>query len=234
MKMRFEGSIALVTGASAGIGLAVAKRLIGEGARVALAARRADVLQTEAAALGSNAIAVPCDVADEASVDRTFGIVEQSFGPVTLLINAAGWVEPGALATMPTRSWRDTIDVNLSGTFFCCRRAIPSMQRSGGGAIVNVASISGVPGPEKFPGFTAYCAAKAGVIGLTEALAVEVASQGIRVNAVSPGSVDTGMWARVSNDAPAQMTVDEIASSILFLLSGESKPMNGRNLHVWT
>ena len=98
---------------------------------------------------------------------------------------------------------------------------------------VNVASISGVAGPEKFPGFVSYCASKAAVIGMTDALAVEVRDAGVRVNCVSPGSVDTPMWAAVSGGAPASMTAQEIAQAIRFLASAESRPMNGQNLNVW-
>ena len=97
-----------------------------------------------------------------------------------------------------------------------------------------VASISGVVGPQKFPGFTAYCASKAALISLTESLAVEVKEHGIRVNCISPGSVDTKMWAEVSGNAPASMTPREIAESIAFLASDRSRPMNGPNLNVWS
>ena len=98
----------------------------------------------------------------------------------------------------------------------------------------NVASISGVPGPEKFPGFVSYCASKGAVISLTEALAVEVKGRGVRVNCVSPGSVDTKMWAEASGGAPADMTPQEIAQTILFLATDASRPMNGQNLHVYS
>ena len=232
--MRFDGMTAFVTGASGGIGLATARRLIDAGARVALASRNADSLEREVDRMGGDALGVVCDVADEASVAAAFERVEAHFGIVSLLVNNAGFVEPAVIESLSLDDWNRTLTVNLTGTFLTCRRAVPPMKQAGRGAIVNVASISGVPGPEKFPGFTAYCAAKAGVISLTEALAVELAGSGIRINAVSPGSVDTAMWARVSGNAPAQMTADEVADAILFLLSGRSRPMNGRNLHVWS
>ena len=101
------------------------------------------------------------------------------------------------------------------------------------GAIVNVASISGMPGPQKFPGFAAYCASKGAVISFTEALAVEIAEYGVRVNAVSPGSVDTQMWAAASGGAPAAMTPQEVAETILFLASNASRPMNGQNVALF-
>jgi 3-oxoacyl-[acyl-carrier protein] reductase len=102
-----------------------------------------------------------------------------------------------------------------------------------GGTIINVASISGIPGPEKFPGFASYNASKAAVIAFTEALAVEAKPYAVRVNCVSPGSVDTAMWAAASGGAPAEMTAAEIAETILFLASERSRPMNGQNLHVY-
>ena len=130
--------------------------------------------------------------------------------------------------------WRRTFDVNVHGIYLACRRALPAMLERGAGAIVNVSSISGVPGTEKFPGFVSYCASKGAVISLTEALAVEVKARGVRVNAVSPGSVDTPMWAAVSGGAPASMTAEEVAETILFLASERSRPMNGQNLNVFS
>ena len=124
--------------------------------------------------------------------------------------------------------------VNVDGIYLACRRALPAMLERGAGAIVNVASISGVVGPEKFPGWVSYCASKGAVISLTEALAVEVKDRGVRVNAVSPGSVDTKMWAEASGGAPASMTAEEIAETILFLASDRSRPMNGQNLNVYS
>ena len=102
------------------------------------------------------------------------------------------------------------------------------------GAIVSVASISGIPGPEKFPGWASYCASKAAVISFTEALAVDLKDTGVRINAVSPGSVDTPMWAEASGGAPAAMTPRDVAETILFLASDRSKAMNGQNLHVFS
>jgi NAD(P)-dependent dehydrogenase (short-subunit alcohol dehydrogenase family) len=124
--------------------------------------------------------------------------------------------------------------VNVDAIFLTCRRALPSMLDRGTGTIVNVASISGVPGPEKFPGWVSYCASKGAVISLTEALAVEVKARGVRVNCISPGSVDTPMWAEASGGAPASMTAGEVAEAILFLASERSKPMNGQNLNVFS
>jgi len=135
---------------------------------------------------------------------------------------------------MSVDAWDRTFAVNVRGAYLMCKHALPSMIARRSGVIVNVASISGVPGPQKFPGFTAYCASKAALISLTESLAVEVKEHGIRVNCISPGSVDTKMWADVSGGAPAAMTPREIAESIAFLASDRSRPMNGQNLNVWS
>jgi NAD(P)-dependent dehydrogenase (short-subunit alcohol dehydrogenase family) len=135
---------------------------------------------------------------------------------------------------MSTEAWDRTFAVNVRGAYLTCKYALRSMLGRRSGVIVNVASISGVVGPQKFPGFTAYCASKAALISLTESLAVEVKEHGIRVNCISPGSVDTKMWADVSGGAPASMTPREIAEAIAFLASDRSRPMNGQNLNVWS
>lgn len=174
------------------------------------------------------------DVASPDDVERLFRDTEERFGACDILVNAAGMIEPKLLVETSPELWQKTFDVNVYGIYLACRRTLPKMIERGSGAIVNVASISGILGWEKFPGFVAYCASKAAVISMTEALAVEVKSHGVRVNAVSPGSVDTPMWAAVSNNAPASMTADEVAETILFLASERSRPMNGQNLNVFS
>ena len=174
------------------------------------------------------------DVADLAAIEKLFADTESRFGQCEILVNNAGMIEPKHLVDATVDEWERAFAVNVRSVFLACRRALPSMIARRRGAIVNVASISGVPGPQKFPGFTAYCASKAALIGLTEALAAEVGESGVRVNAVSPGSVDTPMWAEVSGGAGADMTPQEVAETILFLASDRSRPMNGQNLHVWS
>lgn len=231
--VRFDGATVAVTGASEGIGLATARALAAEGARVVLMARSEARLQELAEEIGRDALPVVCDVADEQSVERAFDAIEADAGDLTHLVNCAGVVEPGLLHEMSLETWEQTFAVNTRGTFLVTRRALRGMIGKGRGAIVNVSSISGVIGPTKFPGYTAYCASKAAVIAMTEVLALEVAEHGIRVNAISPGSVDTAMWARVSGGSPAEMTPGELAKSIMFLLSDDARPFNGRNLDVW-
>lgn len=234
MNRQFEGRVAVVTGASSGIGRKTAELLAAAGARVAIFARTGDKLWDIARQFGEAMIPVAGDASEEPSIDRLFSETERRLGACDLLVNAAGMIDPARLVDTSAEQWDRIFAVNVRSAFLACRRALPGMIGRKRGAIVNVASISGVPGPEKFPGFASYCASKAAVIGFTEALAVEVKEHGIRVNAVSPGSVDTAMWAAASGGAPADMAPDEVAEMILFLLSDASRPMNGQNVNVFS
>lgn len=227
----FDGKVAIVTGASSGIGRSTAELLARRGARVAAFARSAEKL----AGLASDRILpVTGDVSHLGDIERLFSAVESHFGHIDVLVNNAGMVDPAPLIETTFDEWQEMFAVNVHGVYLTCRRALPSMIERRAGSIVNVASISGVPGPEKFPGSVSYCASKGAVISLTEALAVEVKAHGVRVNCVSPGSVDTPMWAEVSGGAPASMTAAEVAETILFLASDRSRPMNGQNLRVYS
>jgi meso-butanediol dehydrogenase / (S,S)-butanediol dehydrogenase / diacetyl reductase len=221
MSSEFEGKIVVVTGASSGIGRAAAELFARSGAKVMGFSR-------------SMKGGVAGDASSEADIERLFAATESRFGPCDILVNAAGMIDPERLIRTTPERWDRMFAVNVRSIFLACRRALPGMIERRSGAIVNVASISGVLGPEKFPGFVSYDASKAAVIALTEALAVEVKEEGIRVNCVSPGSVDTPMWAEASGGAPADMTAQEVAKTILFLASAESRPMNGQNLNVFS
>jgi NAD(P)-dependent dehydrogenase (short-subunit alcohol dehydrogenase family) len=223
----FAGRVAIVTGASSGIGRATAEMLASRGAVVAAFARTV-------ATAGLEMLAIDGDVSDPAAIERLFTTTESRLGDCDILINCAGMIDPKILTEVTLEDWDRMFAVNVRGTYLASRRALPAMIARRAGAIVNVASISGVPGPEKFPGWVSYCASKAAVIGLTEALAVEVKQYGVRVNSVSPGSVDTKMWAKASGGAPASMTADEVAEVICFLASDRARAVNGQDVHVYS
>ena len=227
----FDSRVAIVTGASSGIGRATAQLLASRGAFVTAFARRTDKLSE----LQSERIHVVAgDVVDEAAIERLFAETESRFGDCDILINNAGMVTPNPIDKISIEEWDGVFAVNVRSAFVASRRALRSMVAKRSGAIVNVSSISGVLGAEKFPGFTSYNASKAALIAFTEALAVEVKKFGVRVNCVSPGSVDTQMWAGVSGGAPADMTPEEVAETIAFLASPASRPINGQNVHVFS
>ena len=232
--IEFRDRVAIVTGASSGIGRATAEAFARHGALVATFARSAEKLIEIAQPFGDRMLAVGGDVADPKDVERLFAEVEARFGDCDVLVNNAGMIDVKRMVDSTAEEWDRMFAVNVRGAFLMSRRALPAMIAKRSGAIVNVASISGVIGPQKFPGFVSYCASKAAVIAMTESLAVEVAELGVRVNSISPGSVDTKMWAEASGGAPASMTPEEIAEAILFLASIRSRPMNGQNLNAWS
>jgi len=202
--------------------------LASRGALVAIFARRASSKND------SRFLAIDGDVSDPDAVERLFAETESRLGDCDILVNAAGMIDPKLLAEVEPAEWDRMFAVNVRGTYLATRRALRAMIAKRAGAIVNVASISGVIGPQKFPGFVSYCASKAAVIAMTEALAVEVKQYGIRVNSVSPGSVDTRMWAEASGGAPADMTAEEVAEVICFLASDRARAVNGQDVHVYS
>lgn len=230
------GQVAIITGASRGIGRAAAAAFAAEGAAVVLAARDAEALErnvAEIAASGGRALAIPTDVADEESVARLFARTEAAFGPVTTLVNAAGAVVNRPFVEMDTASWDAVLATNLRGTFLCCRAAFQTMLARGG-VIVNFSSLSGVPKVEKFPGLSAYVVSKFGVAGLSEILAVEGRPHNIRVVAVSPGAVDTEMLRQAAPHLHAGMTPEQMARILVFLVGPDAAPLAGTNLELYT
>jgi NAD(P)-dependent dehydrogenase (short-subunit alcohol dehydrogenase family) len=184
------GRHALVTGAGRGIGAAIAARLAAEGARVSLLARTQAEVGAVAQRLGEGAQALCADVSRPEEVRRACGEAAQDFGPVDILINNAGQARSALLHKAPDELWEEMLAVNLTGTYHGIRAVLPAMLERGYGRIVNIASTSGLRG---YPYVTAYCAAKHGVVGLTRALALEVAQRGVTVNAVCPGFTETAL-----------------------------------------
>jgi NAD(P)-dependent dehydrogenase (short-subunit alcohol dehydrogenase family) len=227
---RLAGHRAFVTGASSGIGEATARLLSAEGAAVGLVARRRQELERVASGLRRAAVA-PADVADHAAVVRALDQTEAELGPIDIAVNCAGVIGPTSLSELTPEVWQRTIAVNLSGTFYVGREAGTRMLRRNGGRIVNVASDLAFTA---LPGYTDYSASKAGVLGLTRGLAVELAPT-VLVNAVAPGPVDTPMMDHELSMDPDPdgareatirrvpllriATAEEIALAILFLIT---------------
>ena len=212
------GKVAVVTGASRGIGRAVADALRAAGARVAGCALHA--------APGVDV----CDVRRPEEVTRFARAVEERLGVPDLLVNNAGTVARARLDEISVEDWDGVVDANLRGTFLVTRAFLPGMRARRSGRIVNVASISGRQGTA---GLTAYCAAKHGVVGLTRALAEELRADGIPVNAVCPGSVDTDMLRVGMPGATAAMSPDDVAGVVIYLLGAAPSAMTGSCVDVF-
>ena len=242
---------ALVTGAASGIGRATAMLLAGRGAAVACLDVNADGLAETAAAIGERALPIPCDVTDLAAVEAAVSQAAADLGGLDAVANVAGVGDfTGDVAEIAPEEWARVLAVNLTGPFHVSRAAIPHLRAAGGGAIVNVSSQFGLVGCLASP---AYCASKAGLIGLTRAMAIDHTEEGIRVNCVCPGPVDTPMLAWT--DATPELTArergrtqgrnlsgrsgrpEEIAATIAFLLSDDVGFMSGSVVAVdgaWT
>jgi len=248
-----DGRRALVTGGGRGIGRAVALDLGRAGAAVAVAARtRADVeaVAAEVRSAGGVAAAVSADVTRPESVREMFAAARQALGGVDILVSGAGIAPTAPLAKTPDALWRDVLETNLSGVFYCLREALPEMTARGWGRIVHVASIAGKTG---YPYIGAYAASKHGVLGLTKVAALEAAPFGVTVNAVCPGYVDTPMLEdgvrrivekaglsaeearrRLADMSPQKRlyTSEEVSALVLFLCSAAARGINGQALNV--
>jgi 3-oxoacyl-[acyl-carrier protein] reductase len=231
---------ALVTGASRGIGAAVARALADEGWAVGVnyAADRDGAERTVAAIEGDGgrAAALRADVTDTDAPDTLFGALEERYGPVQVLVNNAGTRADGLALNLPDDDWGRVVDLNLSAAFRLTRRAVGKMVRARHGRIVNVAS---VVGPRANAGQANYAAAKAGLIGMTKTVAVEVARRGVTVNAVAPGLIDTAMTAGLTQNGlldavPARRpgTPEEVAAAVRFLASDAAAYVTGTTLFV--
>lgn len=235
--MSMKHRVAVITGAGRGIGRATALHFARAGAQVVLFSRTAANLEqtaVEIARQGGETLAVVGDVAREEDVSRLFQQVRQQFGRMDVLVNCAGIVAVQPFVAIDIATWDSVLNVNLRGTFLCCREAFRIMSEQRGGVIINLSSLSGVKGVEKFPGLSAYNVSKAGVASLTEILAVEGKPYNIRVCAVSPGAVDTEMLRQAAPHLKAGMTPDDLAAILLFLADDTGKMFSGSNIELFT
>ncbi|MYC29312.1 MAG: SDR family oxidoreductase [Chloroflexi bacterium] len=248
--MRLKYKVALVTGAGRGIGRAIALAYAREGASLALAARSlAELEDTGGAAqsLGAKTCVVSVDVTDQTAVDEMARQTLERFGHIDILVNNAGIVGPiGALEDNDVEAWVRTIQVNLVGTYLCCRSVIPAMAQSGGGRIINLSGSGATSAPYHL---SAYGSSKAAIIRLTEILSLELADKNIQVNALGPGSIHTRMWEEITDGAMAsgdsdlyefglQVTggggasIERAAELAVWLAGDASQGLSGRMIHA--
>lgn len=232
-----EGKVAVITGAGRGIGAATARLFAIEGAKVVLASRTAGEINQVAETIrasGGQALAVSTDVTSEASVQALFNEALKSFGRVDILINNAGSVIVKDFAAFTAEAWDSVISTNLRGSFLCARELFRHVKTTPHAAsIVNLSSLGGIRGTEKFKGMSAYVVAKHGVVGLTESLAVEGRELGVRVNCVAPGAVDTQMLREAAPFLKTKTTPDDVARTILFLSDDrQASPLNGAIIEI--
>ncbi|MFN7599106.1 MAG: 3-oxoacyl-ACP reductase FabG [Cereibacter sp.] len=233
------GKTALVTGASGGIGGAIAQALHAAGATVALSGTRTAPLEALAADLGSRAHVLTCDLADPASVEALPKAAAAAMGSVDILVNNAGITRDNLFMRMSDEEWQSVIDVNLTSAFRLCRGVLRGMMKARWGRIVNISSVVGATGN---PGQANYAAAKAGMVGMSKSLAAEVASRNITVNCVAPGFITTAMTDGLSEDQKTRILTSipagrmgeasEVAAAVLYLASPEAGYVTGAVLHV--
>ncbi len=233
------GKSALITGASGGIGAAIARSLHGSGATVALSGTRLEPLQALAAELGSRAFVLPCNLSDPVAVEALPKAAIAAMGAVDILVNNAGITRDNLFMRMSDDEWQSVIDVNLTATFRLCRGVVRGMMKARWGRIVNITSVVGHSGN---PGQGNYAAAKAGTLAMSKSLAMEVASRGITVNCVAPGLIATAMTDKLNDEQRARILTGvpagrmgeaaEVAAAVLYLASPEAAYVTGSTLHV--
>ncbi len=233
------GKTALVTGASGGIGGAVARGLHGRGATVALSGTRVGPLEALAGELGERAHVLACDLSDAVAVEALTKRAVEAMGGVDVLVNNAGVTRDQLMMRMSDADWATVLEVNLTSVMRLSRGALRGMMKVRWGRIINISSIVGVTGN---PGQANYAASKAAVIGMSKSLAAEVASRGITVNCVAPGFIETAMTDALNDEQKARLlvgipvgrmgTADEIAAAVVYLASAEAAYVTGQTLHV--
>ncbi|TYB81290.1 3-oxoacyl-[acyl-carrier-protein] reductase [Maritimibacter fusiformis] len=233
------GKRALVTGASGGIGGAIARALHGAGATVGLSGTRTEPLEALAAELGERAHVLPCNLSDPDAVDALPKAAVEAMGGLDILVNNAGITRDQVFMRMSDEDWQTVLDVNLTATMRLCRGAIRGMMKARWGRIVNISSIVGATGN---PGQANYAASKAGMVGMTKSIAYEVASRGITANCVAPGFIATAMTEKLTDDQKGKInaqipaarmgTPEEIAAAVLYLAAPEAGYVTGATLHV--
>ncbi|MEM9434946.1 MAG: 3-oxoacyl-ACP reductase FabG [Pseudomonadota bacterium] len=234
-----EGKSALITGASGGIGGAIATALHNAGAIVGLSGTRTEPLEALAAELGERAHVLPCNLSDPQAVDALPKQAVEVLGGVDILVNNAGITRDNLFMRMSDDEWQSVIDVNLTSTFKLCKGVLRGMMKARWGRIVNISSVVGTTGN---PGQGNYAASKAGMVGMSKSLAYEVASRGITVNCVAPGFITTAMTDKLTDDQKSAILTqipagrmgeaDEIAAAALYLASPQSGYVTGTVLHV--
>ncbi len=233
------GKTALVTGATGGIGAAIAKALQGAGATVAISGTRVPVLEELQSRLGQRAHVFACNLSDAAEVEKLVPAAEAAMGSLDILVNNAGITKDGLAMRMKDEDWQQVLDVNLTAAFRLCRAAMRPMMKKRWGRIINITSVVATTGN---PGQANYVASKAGIIGLTKSLAQELASRNITVNAVAPGFIATAMT-DVLNDKQKETILgrvpagrlgkpEEIAAGVHYLASNEAAYITGQTLHI--
>ena len=233
------GKCVLVTGASGGIGAAIARTLHGAGATVGLSGTREEPLKALSTELGARAHVLPCNLSDPDAVEALPKTAAQAMGGLDILVNNAGITRDQIFMRISDADWQAVLDVNLTAAMRLCRGVMRPMMKARWGRIVNISSIVGATGN---PGQANYAAAKAGLVGLTKSIAAEVASRGITANAVAPGFIATAMTDKLSDDQKARIDAqipagrmgrpEEIAAAVLYLASDEAAYVTGATLHV--
>ncbi len=233
------GKNALVTGASGGIGAAIATVLHRAGATVALSGTRVSPLEALAAELGDRCHVMPCNLSDAAAVDGLPKEAIAVMGSLDILVNNAGVTKDNIFMRMSDEDWASVLDINLTSTMRLCRGSLRGMMKARWGRIINISSIVGTTGN---PGQANYAASKAGMVGMSKSIAYEVATRGITVNSVAPGFIETAMTEKLTDDQKSAIMKsipagrmgqsDEIAAAVLYLASNEGGYVTGQTLHV--